>query len=163
MTPIEWRMFQRSDAAGLAALFRDAVMQLASAHYDAAACTAWASAVDDIDPFAARLSRGLTLVAMHGDVFAAFGQLHPADHIELLYTAPQYAGQALAAAVLGRLKAAARAAGVTRLTADVSLTAARSFARAGFQVAAEEALTRNGVSLRRFRMQKPLGAAHSQR
>jgi putative acetyltransferase len=65
--------------------------------------------------------------------------------------------------MLARLEAAAREAGSVLLTADVSLTAARSFARAGFHACAEEVVTRNGVSLRRFRMQKPLDAAHPQR
>jgi hypothetical protein len=40
MMRIEWRAFEPGDAAGLAMLFRDAVMQLANADYDAAACTA---------------------------------------------------------------------------------------------------------------------------
>jgi len=109
MTQIEWRTFEKGDAAALAALFRDAVMQLTLACYDTAARLAWASAADEADVFAARL------------------------------------------------------AGTAVLTADVSLCAAHCFARAGFQVPGEEVVERNGVSLRRFRMHKPLDAAPPRR
>ena len=106
-------------------------MQLAAADYDLAARAAWAAAEHDSVAFGARLARGLTLVALQGGAFAAFGQLYPAGHIEMLYVAPRCARQGLAAALLARLEAAARAAGATTLTADVSLCAARGFARAG--------------------------------
>jgi hypothetical protein len=61
-----------------------------------------------------------------------------------------------------RLEAAAHAAGAVELGAGVSLSARRNFERAGFQVRAEERVQRNGVSLARFRMRKPLDAAHTQ-
>jgi putative acetyltransferase len=163
MTQIEWRTFQRGDATALAALFRDAVMQLTGACYDTAARLAWASAADEADAFAARLARGLSLVAMQGDGFVAFGQLYPASHVEMLYVAPRAAGQGLAATLLARLEAQARVAGAAALTAEVSLCAAHCFARAGFHVLGEEVVARDGVSLRRFRMQKPLDAAPPRR
>jgi hypothetical protein len=43
---------------------------------------------------------------------------------------------------------------------DVGASAKRSFERAGFGVLAQERVERNGVSLSRFRMLKPLAAAH---
>jgi putative acetyltransferase len=94
---------------------------------------------------------------MRGDACAAFGQLYPDDHIEMLYTAPAFAREGLAAALLAKLEAHARLA--LALTADVSATARRAFERAGFAAIAGERVTRDGVSLRRFRMMKPLAAA----
>ncbi|WP_109479487.1 GNAT family N-acetyltransferase [Paraburkholderia sp. C35] len=151
------RPFQDADAVPLATLFRDAVR--AAAGYDTSARTAWAAAADDADAFGARLARGVTLVAMRGDLPAGFGQLHPTHHIEMLYVGPAFMGQGLAAVLLARLEAQARAAGALELTADVSISARRAFERAGFAVEMEESVTRNGVSLRRFRMTKPLAAA----
>ncbi|WNC88454.1 GNAT family N-acetyltransferase [Paraburkholderia sp. FT54] len=162
MDTIEWRAFRAEDAAALAALFHAAVTQLAAPDYDAAAREAWASAAADVPAFAARLARGLTLVALHEGRPAAFAQLYPADHVEMLYVAPGYARQGLAARSLMRLEAAAHAGGAVELGAGVSLSARRSFERAGFQVRAEERVQRNGVSLARFRMRKPLDAAHTQ-
>ncbi|MFM0336199.1 GNAT family N-acetyltransferase [Paraburkholderia fungorum] len=162
MSCIAWRRMEAGDAAPLAALFRAAVTQLAAADYDAAARAAWASAADDEQAFAARLARGLTLVAVCEGMPVAFGQLYPADHVEMLYVAPGHARQGLAAGLLARLEAAARLGGATALSAEVSRSARRSFESAGFQKLAEESVCRNGVSLARFRMRKPLGAAHTQ-
>ncbi|ALP62678.1 GNAT family N-acetyltransferase [Paraburkholderia caribensis] len=155
--PFTFRLFRPADAAPLAALFHDAV--LAAAGYDPAAREAWASAAGEVAAFGARLARGVTLVALRGSAHAGFGQLHPADHIEMLYVAPAFARQRLAAALLARLEARARAANVLTVTADVSISARQAFERAGFAVNAQESVTRNGVSLRRFRMMKPLAAA----
>jgi putative acetyltransferase len=80
--PFTFRLFRPADAAPLAALFHDAV--LAAAGYDPAAREAWASAAGEVAAFGARLARGVTLVALRGSAHAGFGQLHPADHIEML-------------------------------------------------------------------------------
>ncbi|WJF91244.1 GNAT family N-acetyltransferase [Paraburkholderia bonniea] len=77
----------------------------------------------------------------------------------MLYVVPFAARQGLGQALLEWLEAAARQAGSMWLTAKVSLSARKCFATAGFQVLAEEDVQRNGVSLRRFRMEKPLAAA----
>lgn len=162
MNRFEWRAFEPNDAGALAQLFQASVDQLAAPAYGDAARRAWRSAADDEPAFAARLARGSTLVALHEAVPVAFAQLHPVDHVEMLYVAPGYAGQGLAAGLLARIEAAARAGHASSLDADVSLSARRSFERAGFQLVADETVTRNGVSLARFRMRKPLGAAHTQ-
>jgi putative acetyltransferase len=160
MIELEWRTLRDGDAPALASLFRDAVMQIAAADYDRPARIAWAAAADDIDAFGTRLSRGLTLIAQFEGAIAAFGQLHPASHVEMLYTAPGFARRGIAWGLLARFEAAARAAGASLLTADVSASARHCFERAGFHVLAPQTVSRNGVSLRRYQMQKPLVAAH---
>jgi putative acetyltransferase len=155
--PFVFRLFRPTDAAPLAALFRDAA--LAAVGYDPAAREAWASAADDVAAFGARLGRGVTLVVLRGSAYGGFGQLHPANHIEMLYVASAFMRQGLAGELLARLEARTRAAGKLALTADVSVSARHAFERAGFAVESEESVTRNGVSLRRFRMMKPLAAA----
>jgi putative acetyltransferase len=77
----------------------------------------------------------------------------------MLYVAPAFMRQGLAGELLARLEARTRAAGKLALTADVSVSVRHAFERAGFAVESEESVTRNGVSLRRFRMMKPLAAA----
>ncbi|MFX1734104.1 GNAT family N-acetyltransferase [Paraburkholderia sp. A1RI_3L] len=166
MDAFRWRRYARRDAPVLAALFREAV--LAATHYDVRARTAWAHGADDLDAFRRALAHGLTLVAVaqprddeaaHGEeALAAFAQLHPADHVEMLYTAPRWAGRGLASSLLARLEGAAREAGAVVLTADASAAARRVFERAGFGCAGDEVVWREGVSLRRFRMCKPLNA-----
>ncbi|WP_042338127.1 GNAT family N-acetyltransferase [Paraburkholderia ferrariae] len=158
---IAWRPYVPGrDAAPLAALFRAAVIALAAPHYDAAQRAAWASGADDLAAFDARLARGTTLVADCAGASVAFGQLFPADHVEMLYVAPAWVRHGLASALLARLEACARGEGASVLRTEASVLARPVFERAGFSLVAMEVVGRGGVSLPRFQMAKPLRAAN---
>jgi putative acetyltransferase len=160
LSGIEWRCYVPGrDVASLAALFHAAVTTLAATHYDAAQRAAWASSADDLAAFDARLARGTTLVARHAGVCVAFAQLFPADHVEMLYVAPDWARRGVASALLARLEAMAREQGADVLRAEASALARPVFERAGFSLVASEVVRRGGVSLPRFQMAKPLHAA----
>lgn len=158
---IDWRRYVPGrDASALAALFRASVSALAASFYDAAQRSAWAAAADDLADFDARLSHGVTLVAYCGGAPAAFGQLFPLDHVEMLYVAPAWSRRGLATALLARLEALAREARSTVLSADASAVSRPVFERAGFSLISSETVLRDGVSLPRFHLCKPLLAAN---
>lgn len=156
---VVWRAYEPGrDALPLAALFRSAILTLAASHYDAAQRAAWAAVADDPDEFDARLARGVTLVAVAGSEYAAFGQLFPSDHVEMLYVAPAWARRGLASALIARLEALAREARAITLDTDASALARPVFERAGFSLVAQESVRRGSVSLPRFHLCKPLKA-----
>jgi putative acetyltransferase len=156
---IVWRAYEAGrDAQPLATLFRAAILTLAASHYDAAQCQAWADVADDLDAFDARLARGVTLVAQIGDEYAAFGQLFPSDHVEMLYVSPAWNRRGLATALIARLEALARDAQAVTLDTDASALARPVFERAGFSLVAQESVRRGSVSLPRFHLCKPLNA-----
>lgn len=160
---IGWRRYAPGrDAPALAALFRASVTTLAASRYDAAQRAAWAAAADDLADFDARLARGLTLVAQCGEAPVAFGQLFPHDHVEMLYVAPAWSRRGLATALVARLEALARESRAAVLTVDASALARPVFERAGFSLISAESVLRDGVSLRRFHLCKPLHAANLQ-
>ncbi len=154
-----WRAYEPGrDAQPLAELFRAAILTLAASHYDAAQREVWASGADDLAGFDARLARGVTLVACSGSEYAAFGQLFPSDHVEMLYVAPAWTRRGLASALIARLEAIARAAQAVTLDTDASALARPVFERAGFSLVAQESVQRGSVSLPRFHLCKPLNA-----
>ncbi|NIE65108.1 GNAT family N-acetyltransferase [Burkholderia sp. Ax-1719] len=154
-----WRAYEPGrDAQPLAGLFRAAILTLAASHYDAAQREAWASGADDLDEFDARLARGVTIVACSGTEYAAFGQLFPGDHVEMLYVAPAWTRRGLASALIARLEAIAREAQAVTLDTDASALARPVFERAGFSLVAQESVRRGSVSLPRFHLCKPLNA-----
>ncbi|WP_395065945.1 GNAT family N-acetyltransferase [Paraburkholderia silvatlantica] len=158
---IGWRRYVPGrDAGALAVLFRASVTTLAASRYDAAQRSAWAAAADDLADFDACLARGVTLVADHDGAPAAFGQLFPLDHVEMLYVAPAWSRRGLATALLARLEALAREAHSTVLSADASAVSRPVFERAGFSLISSESVLRDGVSLPRFHLCKPLHAAN---
>ncbi|WP_321841150.1 GNAT family N-acetyltransferase [Paraburkholderia bannensis] len=156
---IDWRVYEPGrDAQPLAALFRSAVLTLAASHYDVAQREAWAAVADDPGEFDARLARGVTLVALAGHEYAAFGQLFPCDHVEMLYVAPAWSRRGLATTLIARLEALAREAQALTLDTDASALARPVFERAGFSLVAQESVRRGSVSLPRFHLCKPLKA-----
>jgi putative acetyltransferase len=158
---IDWRRYVPGrDAPALATLFRAAVTTLAGSHYDASQRAAWAAGADDLADFDARLARGVTLVAWCDGAAAAFGQLFPADHVEMLYVGPAWSRRGLATALIARLEAIARESCSSVLSVDASALARPVFERAGFSLIAAEWVVRDGVSLPRFHLCKPLHAAN---
>jgi putative acetyltransferase len=158
---VDWRRYAAGrDASALAALFRASVTTLAASQYDTSQRAAWASAADDLADFDARLARGVTLVAQCDGAVVAFGQLFPVDHVEMLYVSPAWSRRGLATALIARLEAIARVAQASVLSVDASALSRPVFERAGFSLVKAETVARDGVSLPRFHLCKPLHAAN---
>jgi putative acetyltransferase len=150
------RVYQSDEVEPLAVLYREAVLLTGATAYEAAQCRAWAAFADDLDGFRQVLAQGLTLVAVKGADRVAFGQLHPWDHVALLFTAPAYARQGHATALYQQLEAQAQAHGVTPITVTASRIAKNLFLKLGFRVVWSEWVDRQGVLVERFQMRKPL-------
>ncbi len=156
--PFDIRPMTEQDGPALRELFRQSIEQIACKYYDADAISAWSAAADDAE-FVARLQRGLTLVALlHGEA-VGFAQLHPANHIEMLYLSPQGSGLGIATLLCQHLEDEARIAGSKTLSTASSLAARRFFESMGFAVVGEETVQRNGVAINRLKMEKVLVAS----
>ncbi len=149
------REYQHGDEEALARIYRDAVRNTGRLAYDPPQIEAWAAFADG-QPFGEQLRQGLTLVALDGDRAAAFGQLHPQDHVALLYTASDHARQGFATRVYAALEAHAAAGGATSLHVDASRIARHFFLKMGFHVLEAQRITRQGTVFERFSMEKRL-------
>jgi len=155
--PFDIRPMTAEDGPALRELFQQSIRQIASKYYDANAIAAWSAGADDAE-FVPRLQRGLTLVALlHGEV-VGFAQLHPADHIEMMYLSPQGSGLGIATLLCQHLEDESRIAGSKTLSTASSLAARRFFESMGFRVISEETVQRNGVAINRLQMEKVLVA-----
>jgi putative acetyltransferase len=125
------RPFLPGDGARCATIFRAAIEEIASEDYSESQCAAWAARADD-PAFAPSLAAMLTLVATEDGEVVGFASLKGADHIEMVYVAPAFAGQGVGATLLDALETIARARGATKLTAEVSDTAKPLFDRRQF-------------------------------
>ena len=126
------RPFLPADAPALAAIFRDAVEELAIEDYDAAQIDAWASRADDGE-FARRLSGGLTLVASLDGRLAGFATLRGRDEIDMLYVAGDCARRGVATTLCDALETLAAARGAGQIVTDASDTARPFFAQRGYE------------------------------
>lgn len=136
------RPYLPEDAALLAEIFRDSVMELTADDYSEAQQEAWIEAVDDVAGLAKRLAGQLTLVATMEGSAVGFASLVGKDKIDMLYVHPAATGHGVGAMLVDALEKLAGARGTERLTVDASDTARGFFEKRGYV-----AQQRNSVSV----------------
>lgn len=145
-----------AEVDSLARLYGASVRILGAAAYSPRQVAQWAAWPEDRAAFAEFLENGRVLVADVDGRVAAFGQLHPTDHLALLYTHPDFARRGLGAMLCRELEQLSREAGAVAITTDASALSRPLFEKRGFQVVHEELVQRGNVTFRRWRMCKRL-------
>lgn len=142
--------------AALSALYEAAVRGLGSRDYSAAQIEAWASPTPSAQALTDRMRDGrVRLVAARGAP-VGFVDVERDGHIDLLYVAPEAAGQGVARVLLEGAHDIGRAAGASRLYAEASETARPVFERLGFRVIARRDFEVAGVAIHNWAVEKPL-------
>ena len=150
------RPFLVEDTPLLTEIFRASIEELAADDYNEAQQEAWASAADDEEAFAKRLSDQLTLIATMNGSPIAFASLANNETIDLIYVHPGLAGQGAGTMLVDALEKLAAARGAKRLTADVSDTAQDFFKKRGFTAQQRNTVLRGGEWLANTTMDKAL-------
>jgi putative acetyltransferase len=154
------RPYEDADLEAVAHLFTASVHELASAHYTAAQCAAWAPRPPQLEEWRQRLASARTLLAEDspGGELAGFISFMGDGHIEFLYTAPARAWRGVASVLYRHVETVLMAAQVPVLLTEASLVARPFFERQGFRVIEEQRVYVRGQGFRRFAMSKSLAA-----
>jgi putative acetyltransferase len=144
------------DAPFLADIFRASIEELTGDDYSSAQQDAWISSADDMEGFAARLGKQLTLVGTLNGSAVGFISLAGTEHIDMLFVHPAAAGTGVATMLLDAVEKLAKARGATRLTTDASDTALGFFAKHGFVPQQRNTVSLAGQWLANTTMHKPL-------
>jgi putative acetyltransferase len=136
------RPYLPQDAPVLAEIFRASIEELTEEDYNPAQQEAWAQAADELEAFAARLAKHLTLIATMQGSPVGFISLDAPTDIGLLYVHPAVAGHGVGAMLYDAVERLSAARGVPHLTVEASDTAREFFQRRGFV-----ATQRNTVSV----------------
>ena len=150
------RPYLAADAAICAAIFEASIDELTADDYTEGQREAWIAAMDE-DKLAETLGEQLTLIATLRDAPVGFASLKDGNHIDLLYVHPAAVGHGVATALIDALEKLAAARGATKLTADVSDTAHRFFARRGYIDQTRNTVPRGNEWLGNTTMQKVIG------
>lgn len=89
------RPLMDDDIPAVISIFQDAICHIASRDYNADQLRAWVQHVDDREAFLPLMRQGMSLIAEDHWGAVAFGQLHPADHINYLYCRHAVRGKAM--------------------------------------------------------------------
>jgi len=150
------RPFLPADAPILAGLFRASVEELTAGDYSEDQRAAWISPADDIAAFAARLTAGLTLVALADGKIAGFASLKDNLLFDMLYVRPDLARRGVGSALADAIEKLAGARGVKRLTVEASDSARDFFAARGYVPQSRNTILLGGEWLGNTTMTKEL-------
>jgi putative acetyltransferase len=154
--PATIRSYLESDVEAVARLFTESVHRLGRAHYDEAQLAAWAPRPPDVVRWRHRLASLNTLVAEANAHVVGFIAYERNGYIDLLYVSPEHARRGVASELYAHAEADLIAGDIAELFTEASLVARPFFERRGFRVSEEQVIERQGVTLRRYGMRKPL-------
>lgn len=153
---IDVRRYQIQDLSPLVRVFTESVHELTATAYDETQRFAWASRTPQLDSWQQRLDSLETLVAEDGDELAGFISYDQEGHIDLIFTAPNYARRGVASTLYRKAEQNLIAQGVTELYTEASVVARPFFESHGFEVEEEQRETIRGNHLLRYVMRKSL-------
>jgi putative acetyltransferase len=152
------RPYLPQDAPVLADIFRAGVEELTEDDYNPAQQEAWAASADDLEAFAARLAKHLTLIATMEGSPVGFISLDAPTEIGLLYVHPALAGQGVGKMLCDAVEKLSAARGVSHLSVDASDTAREFFERRGFTAEQRNSVSVGNEWLSNTTMKKKLAA-----
>ncbi len=148
------RPFQDDDAGATAQLFFDSVHLGTRTYYDEAQRIAWAPRVPETTKWLDRLQSQTVLVAERNGRVVGFMTMTAEGCIDLAYVAPDAIGQGIGKALYDAILSEALKFDIPKLTADASHLARAFFERQGWSVVRPQTVTRGGVEIANFVMEK---------
>ncbi len=147
------RRYKSTDCAALAELFYDTVHSVNARDYTARQLNAWASGTVDLRQWDRSLSQHFSLVAEEDGRIIGFGDMDASGYLDRLYVHKDCQRRGVAAAICDRLE---RAFPVEKIITHASITAKPFFLARGYEVIKEQQVSRAGVLLTNFVMEKQL-------
>ena len=152
------RAFISDDLNAVAEIYYQAAKTLGQDFYSPEQIAIWADYPrSHPDEFEALINQGHTLVAVNkNNQPIAFGQLHPTNHLTLLYVLPEYSRQGLGKQLYTTLEAIALANNQVNMSVTASKVSKALFEQLGFELIEEEVSLRNNIPFERYNMVKVL-------
>lgn len=151
---IQLRNYTASDLDAVVTIFTESVHRLSKDYYDARQREAWAPRPPVTSAWCTRLDGLQTVIAEVDGEIIGFIAYQLDGHIDLLFVSPAFQGQGVAFGLYREVEARLARQGVSELYTEASLLARPFFERQGFGLVEEQRVTRGGVTLRRYLMQK---------
>ncbi|MCW8328589.1 GNAT family N-acetyltransferase [Photobacterium sp. SDRW27] len=152
------RAFISDDIDAVADIYHRAATTLGKDFYSPEQITTWADYPRSYpDEFETLVNQSHTLVAVNNNNQPiAFGQLHPSNHLTLLYVLPEYSRQGLGKKIYLTLEAIAIANSQSTISVTASKVSKSLFEQLGFELIEEEVSVRNNIPFERYNMVKVL-------
>lgn len=145
------RKYKTSDCEKLAMLFYQTVHCINSKDYTQTQISAWASGAVDLAAWDKSFKSHYTVVACKNDLIVGFGDIDKNGYLDRLFVHKDYQRQGIASAICEKLENFALH---KKITVFASITAKPFFERRGYRLIREQQVSRDGVLLTNFLMEK---------
>jgi putative acetyltransferase len=150
------RDYWAGDATEIVQLFYETVRSVNRVDYSDEQVEAWAPEVPDREEWHARMASRRTIVAEQEGEVVGFVELEDDGHLDMLYLRKDAVGRGIARLLYEAVEREVRGRGLGRIFTEASITARPFFERQGFDVVREQTVSRRGVSMTNFAMEKDL-------
>lgn len=155
------RPYQPEDAAALWQLFFNTVRQINVRDYTQAQIEAWAEDKSDLTDWIEKMKSNQPFVAtLNNEIvdnkIAGYADLQPNGLIDHFFCHHQYQGCGVGKALMAHIHQQAKQRNLTRLHADVSITAKPFFEHAGFVVKEKQSVSLRGQLFTNYKMEKSI-------
>ena len=147
------RRYRSSDCNELTTLFYEAVHTVNARDYTAEQINAWADGKPDREAWNRSFLEHTTLIAEEDGRIIGFADMDRGGYLDRLYIHKDYQGRGTATALCAELEKRSEA---KVFTSHVSITAKPFFERQGYRVIREQRVSRHGVELTNYVMEKGL-------
>jgi GNAT superfamily N-acetyltransferase len=137
-------------------LFYAAVYGIADDIYSPQQKAVWAPEPVNYENWEARLAQTQPFLAICDGAVVGFMELEADGHIDCTYTHPAFQGRGVASMLYSYLESEAIRQGIGRLYVEASIVAKPFFTKRGFAEIKQNTLTRQGVELVNYSMEKRL-------
>jgi putative acetyltransferase len=150
------RYYEAGDAPEIVRLFFETVRSVNRADYSDERLEAWAASVPDPEEWHARMAGRRTLVAEEGGEVVGFAELEYDGRLDMLYVRKDAVGRGVGRRLYEAVEREARGQGLGWIFTEASITARPFFEQQGFRVVREQMVSRRGVSMTNFVMEREL-------
>ena len=150
------RDYEAGDAPEIVRLFFETVRSVTRANYSDEQLEAWAPGVPDPEEWHARMAGRRTLVAEEGGEVVGFAELEYDGRLDMLYVRKDAVGRGVGRRLYEAVEREARGQGLGWIFTEASITARPFFEQQGFRVVREQIVSRRGVSMANFVMEREL-------
>ena len=151
------RIAFNTDIEEIQSLYRNTVLVINRRDYSQAEVEDWASCGDDPSKIEGMIKTHYFIVAVNRQSeIVGFSSITPQGYLHSMFIHKDFQGKGVATLLLNEIERYAVAAGITRITSEVSITARPFFEKRGYIVEVEQKRRANQLSLTNYWMAKSL-------
>lgn len=153
---IQVRRYQEGDAKHIAHVYYNTIHTVNAKDYTKEQLDAWApwSSVQDYRGWQEKLEKSKPFVALIDNAIVGFAEFEPNGHIDCFYVHHEFQGAGVGSTLMHEVEKVAAVKSISRIYAEVSITAKPFFEAKGFQVVKQQTVQFRGVEFINFVMEK---------